>query len=127
MHVMNTAEPFNKLISCKCRAFISCLFGPVYIRKDLIIQKPFWSPRREALALIVDIVLTDSLKGGSSLSELPGRAALWGRGGGVEGMEGGCGIRGLPRYLCIKGHTGLAEEAKATTICVFHTHCGAAI
>lgn len=75
-----------------------------------------WSPRREACALPVNIVLTDSLKGGSSLSELPGLAVL----GGGCGSGGGCGIRELPRYLCVKGHTGLAEEAKATA-CLFST------
>lgn len=34
---------------------------------------------------------------------------------------GGCGDKRRPSYLCIKGYTGLAEEAKATTICVFQT------
>lgn len=66
--------------------------------------------------LAVDIVLSDSSKGGSGLSELPGLAVFW---------AGGPGDKRPPCYLCVKGHIGLAEEAKATTICVFHTlWCG---
>lgn len=39
-----------------------------------------------------------------------------------RGAGGWCTLDKRPtRYLCIKGHTGLAEEAKATTMCVFHT------
>lgn len=64
------------------------------------------------VVLAVDIVLSDSSKGGSPLSELPGLAVFW---------AGGPGDKRPPCYLCVKGHTGLAEEAKATTICVFHT------
>lgn len=66
--------------------------------------------------LAVDIVLSDSSKGGSPLSELPG-LVVFGRGWGA----GGSGDKRPPCYLCVKGHIGLAEEAKATTICVFRT------
>lgn len=117
MHAMNTAEPFNKLISCKCRAFISCLFGPLYIRKDLIIQKggggPFWSPRREALALIVDIVLTVSLKGGSSLSEL-----FYGGGGWWRGLRD---KRSAPLSLCKRSHRSGGRSKSNNHLCFPHT------
>lgn len=129
-HEKNAAETINKLISCKCRALISCLSGLLFIRKDLIIQKgeegggerPCGHLEGRPLVVAVDIVLTDSLKGGSSVSRCQAWLFFRGVGGSGEEGVGGCGIRGLPRYLCVKGHTGLAEEAKATTICVFHMH-----
>lgn len=87
----------------------------ILIKKDLIIPKQKLSGITKR-ALAIDIVLSDSSKGGSPLSELPGLAVFW---------AVGPGDKRPPCYLCVKGHTGLAEEAKATTICG-SMHCGAA-
>lgn len=56
-------------------------------------NKSLWRHKREVVALAVDIVLSDSLKGGSPLSELPG-LAVFGRGGSRD--------KRLPCYLCVK-------------------------
>lgn len=75
----------------------------------------------------------ETLKGGCgagcwycSIRQLEGRkSSVWAARPGFffffYGRGGGPGDKRLPCYLCIKGHIGLAEEAKATTICVFHT------
>lgn len=102
---------------------LSCQ-GAVLIRKDLIIakQRLDGDTEREAVALGVDIDLSDSSKRGSPLSELPCQA-----GPGHFWEAGGPGDKRPHCYLCVKGHTGLAKEAKATTICVSRTHSAVAI
>lgn len=58
-----------------------------------------------------------------SIRQLEGRkSSVWAARPDCFG-RGGTRDKRPPCYLCVKGHTGLAEEAKATTICVFHTLC----
>lgn len=67
------------------------------------------------MALAVDIVLSDSSKGGSPLSELPGLAVFWG----ARGKRGrGRGDKRPPYYLCVKGHT---RSKSNSHLCFPHT------
>lgn len=88
--------------------------GHVLIRKDLIIpkQKPAGDTKGRSLCWLLILFYQTARR--EEVVCLSCQALLF------FGRRGP-GDKRPPCYLCVKGHIGLAEEAKATTICVFHT------
>lgn len=72
----------------------------------------------EASALTVDTVLTDSAKGGSSLSELPGLAVLWRRSREWKGLWD---KRAAPLSLCKRSHRSGGRSKSNNHLCFPHT------
>lgn len=101
------------LVSVSVSHFLSVL-----IRKSLIISKRKPTGDTEGRLWHSQLILFYQTTGEEEVLCLSCQAWLF---FGWESVGAGCpGDKRLPGYLCVKGHTGLTEEAKATTISVFH-------